>query len=159
MFKKAWGIALVLGWVWAAAPALRVPVPDFAARGLAPKPEVALAFQVALPGAYELVLSRYLDGQRVGEARGTGEGPAVVVAGWRREKDCPLVLVSAYLGAEGAAGGGACAATGKVQAVDLLPLPADALEPGRPFPVAWLSFRDARGRFHQAWWLLSWQGR
>ena len=148
MFKKAWGIALVLGWVWAAAPTLRVPVPDLAARGLAPEPEVALAFQVVFPGAYELIL---LDGRRVGEARGTGEGPAVVVAGWRRERDCPL---GAYLGAEGAAGGGACAASGEVQAVDLFPL-----EPSRLFPVAWLSFKDAGGRLHQAWWLLSWPGR
>jgi len=159
MFKKALGIALVLGWVWAAAPALRVPVPDLAARGLAPEPEVALAFQVAFPGAYELVLGRYLDGERVGEARGTGKGPAVVVAGWRREKDCPLVLVGAYLGAEGAAGGGACAAMGEVRAVDLLPLLADALEPGRLYPVAWLSFKGAEGRLHQAWWLLSWRER
>jgi len=148
-----------LGLVWAAAPVSRVPLPDFKAQGVTPEPEVGLAFRAAFPGAYELMLVRYLDGARVGEARGTGRGPAVIVVGYRREKDCPLVLVSAYLGAEGAAGGGACAARGTVDAVDLLPTLGEVLEPGRLYPVAWLSFRDAQGELHQAWWLLSWQER
>ncbi len=152
-------VLVFLGLVWAAAPVSRVPVPDLKARGVTPEPEVALAFRAAFPGAYALVLTRYLDGARVGEARGTGEGPAVIVVGYRREADCPLVLVSASLGEHGAAGGGACAARGEVQEVELLPTLADALDPGRLYPVAWLSFRDAQGHLHQAWWLLSWQER
>ena len=159
MRKKVWTILALLGLVWAAAPVSRVPLPDFKAQGVTPEPEVALAFRVAFPDAYELVLARYLDGARVGEARGTGEGPAVIVVGYRQEADCPLVLVSVYWGAKGATGGGACAARGDVREVELLPTLADALEPGRLYPVAWLSFRDAQGELHQAWWLLSWQER
>ncbi len=159
MFKKAFSAVLFLGLVWAGAPAVPVPVPDFRARGASPAPEHALALRLGLAGWAEVVLERYLDGRRVGQARSHGEGPAVVVFGYGASEGCPLLLVGAVFREGGASSGGACAESGQAREVRLLPTFPDRIEAGGPYPVAWLSFRDARDRLHQAWWLLWWQGR
>ncbi len=159
MFRKAWALGVAVGLALAGAPATLAPVPDFRARGAVPAPDTALAFRLDLPGQWRLDTWRYLDGKRAGHAGAEGEGPAVVVAGYAAESGCPVLLVGAIFHARGVASGGACALPETKAGVRLVPVLPQKLDPGVLYPVAWVSFRDDGGELHQAWWLLSWQGR
>ena len=136
MRKRALGLALFLGLVLAAVPVTPVAVPDFGARGVAPAPDRALAFELRFSGPVEVILARYLDGREAGRTRSTGEGPAVAVFGYGASERCPLLLVGAVFREQGASSGGACAGSGPDSEVRLLPTLPDRIESGAPCPVA-----------------------